>query len=143
VEMARTMPTDAVAISRVRGAGSLSGAALKGLAQAISAGIEGEPIEMPREPSRDVVRRVATASELASVLLRIRCDAADLATELVATRAECERFVEGIVTDDIAGQPLAEGWRSELVGSEMRELVEGRISIAALAAEPYLEIIRR
>jgi len=143
VEIARTMPRDPTAISRVRGAGNLAGAALKELTQAISAGIEGEPIEMPREPSSDVVRRVATASELASVLLRIRCDEADLATELVATRAECERFVEGIVTDDLAGHPLAEGCRSELVGSELRELVEGRISIAALAAEPYLEIIRR
>jgi ribonuclease D len=143
LEIARTMPTDPIAIARVRGAGSLSGTALKGLARAIAAGIEAEAIHVPREPSLDIIRRVAAASELASVLLRIRCDEADLASELVATRGECERFVEGIVTNDFAGHPLAEGWRNDLVGRELRELVEGRISIAALASEPYLEIIRR
>jgi ribonuclease D len=143
VEIARTMPTDPAAILRVRGAGGLSGSGLKGLARAISTGIEAEPIETPREPSSNIVRRVATASELALVLLRRRCDDADIAPELVATRGECERFVEGIVTDDLAGHPLAEGWRHELVGSELRALVEGRISIAAIATPPYLEIIRR
>jgi ribonuclease D len=143
VEIARTMPRDAAAISRVRGAGGVSGAALKRLIGAISAGVEAEPIATPREPSHDVVRRVAAASELALVLLRVRCDEADLAPELVATRGELEDFVEGIVTDAVAGHQLAEGWRHELVGAEVRELVKGRIAIAPLAAAPYLEIIRR
>ncbi len=143
LEIARTMPRDPAAIARVRGAGGIAGSALRRLLDAISAGIGAEPVETPRELSVDVARRVATASELASVLLRIRCDEADLAPELVATRGECERFVEGIVTDDLAGHPLAEGWRNTLVGGELRALVEGRIAIAALAGAPYLEIIRR
>ena len=143
LEIARTMPRDAAAISRVRGAGGISGSALKRLAGAISAGIEAEPIKTPREPSSDVIRRVATASELASVLLRIRCNEADLAPELVATRGELERFVEGIVTDDVDGHPLAAGWRNALVSAELRALVNGQITIAALATAPYLEIIRR
>jgi ribonuclease D len=143
VEIARTMPRDAAAISRVRGAGGVSGAALKRLTRAIALGIAAEPIEPPPEPSPDVVRRVAAASELALVVLRVRCDEADLAPELVATRGELERFVEGIVTHDVDGHPLAQGWRHELVGAEVRELVEGRIAIAPLEAPPYLEIIRR
>jgi ribonuclease D len=143
VEIARTMPRDAAAISRVRGAGGVAGSALKRLVAAISTGIEAEPIEIPREPSQDIVRRVAAASELASILLRVRCDEADLAPELVASRGELERFVQGIVTDDVDAHPLAEGWRSELVGAEVRELVEGRIAIAPLEGAPYLEIIRR
>ncbi|MBI3767042.1 MAG: HRDC domain-containing protein [Deltaproteobacteria bacterium] len=143
VEIARTMPRDAAAITRVRGAGGVSGSALKRLARAIAAGIETEPIEPPREPSQEVVRRVAAASELALVLLRIRCDEADLAPELVATRGELERFVEGIVTHDVDGHPLTQGWRHALVGAEVCELMEGRIAIAPLEAAPYLEIIRR
>ena len=143
VEIARTMPRDGAAISGVRGVGRLSGSALARLARAIAAGIESEPIELPPEPSKNVVRRVAAACELAAVLLRVRCDDADLAPELVATRGELERFVEAIVTDGTDASALAEGWRHDLVGAEIRELVEGRIAIAPLPAAPYLEVIRR
>ena len=137
------MPRDAAAISRVRGVGRLSGSALERIIGAISAGVDAEPIEQPREPSPGILRRVAAASELASVLLRVRCDEADLAPELFETRGELERFVEGIVTEAVDAHPLAEGWRRELVGAEVRELVEGRIAIAPRATAPYLEIIRR
>ena len=143
LEIARTMPRDAAAISQVRGAGGLSGSARARLAGAIAAGIAAEPIEPPRELPREIVRRVAAAADLASVLLRIRCDAADLAPELVATRGDLERYVEGLITHGVDGHPLAQGWRAELVGAEVRDLVEGRIAIASLAATPYVAIIRR
>ena len=143
LEIARTMPRDPAAISQVRGAGGLSGAARARLAGAIAVGIEAEPIELPRELPREIVRRVAAASDLASILLRIRCDAADLASELVATRGDLERYVEGLITHGGDGHPLAQGWRAEIAGAEVRDLVEGRIAIAALAAAPYLAIIQR
>jgi ribonuclease D len=120
LEIARTMPRDAAAIA---------------------AGIDAEPMATPREPSSDVVRRVATALDLAAVLLRVRCDEAELAPELVATRGELERFVMGIVTGDVGGQPLAAGWRDTLVGAELRQLVGGRVAIAVRATAPYVEII--
>jgi ribonuclease D len=143
VEMARTIPREPAAIGQVRGAGGLSGAARERLARAIAAGVEAEPLEQAREMPRDLLRRIAAASELAAVLLRVRCDAADLATELVATRADLERYIEGLITRDLDGRPLATGWRAELVGDEIRELVEGRITLAALDQAPYLAIIPR
>jgi ribonuclease D len=143
VEMARLMPRDAVAIGNVRGASGLSGAARGRLAEAIAAGLVAPPIEPPREIPREIARRVAAASELAAVFLRARCDAADLAPELVATRADLERYVELLVTGDGTAHPLAEGWRKELVGDELRELVAGRIALASLAKAPYLAIIRQ
>ena len=143
VEIARTMPRDVAAIGRVRGVTRIATPALEPLAAAIAAGIASEPIDVPREPPRDVARRVAAASELAAVLLRIRCDAADLAPELVATRGDLERFAEAIVTAAVDGQPLATGWRHELVGAELRELIAGRIAIASRATPPYVDVIRR
>ena len=145
VEMARTMPRDAAAVAQVRGASGLSGSARGRLAEAIAAGLAADPIEPPRELRRDLVRRVAAASELAAVLLRARCDDADLAPELVATRSELERYVEFLVSHEATDDrhPLTEGWRAELVGHELRELVEGRVALAALASAPYLAIIRR
>ncbi len=143
VEIARTMPSDGAAIARVRGMGGVSAGALERLSGAITRGAEGEPVPAQREPTQAVVRRVAAASVLASVLLRVRCDEADLAPELVATRGELESFAEGVVTGELEGNPLATGWRHELVGAELRELIEGRIAIAPLEQAPYLEIIRR
>jgi ribonuclease D len=142
IEIARTMPRDGEAILQVRGAGSLSGSARERLTRALCVGIEAEPIEPTRELPRDLLRRIAAASELAAILLRSHCDEADLAPELVATRGELERYVEGLITHDSDGHPLAQGWRAELVGAEVRELVAGRIAIAARETLPYTEIIR-
>ncbi|MEO6030277.1 MAG: HRDC domain-containing protein, partial [Candidatus Binatia bacterium] len=122
IEMGRTMPRDVTAIGNVRGASGLSGAARSRLAAAIGLGMESEPLEPPREVPRELARRVGAASELAGVLLRVRCDAADIASELVATRTDLERFIELIVTNDDTPHPLAEGWRQQLVGDELRDL---------------------
>ena len=143
IEIARTMPRDAAAVGRVRGAARISGPALAGLIRAVAAGVDAEPIEPPPEPSRDVARRIDAASDLAGILLRVRCDEADLAPELVATRAELEGFVAAIVTGAADAHPLAAGWRYELAGAEIRELAEGRIAIASRKSAPYVEIIRR
>ncbi len=145
VEIARKMPRDPAAIALVRGAGGLASAARERLAHAIAAGVDAEPIEPPRTLPRAHARRIAAASDLASVLLRVRCDDADIAPELVATRGDLERYVEALVTgaDDVDGHPLARGWRAELAGGAVRDLVEGRIAIAAIATAPYLTIIPR
>ncbi len=143
VEIARTMPRDPDAIGRVRGASGLSGAARARLLTAITAGLAAEPIDPPRELPRELARRVAAASDLAAVLLRVRCDAADVASELVATRSDLERYVELLVASGAAEHPLAQGWRAEIVGRELADLVAGRITIATLATAPYLAVLAR
>jgi ribonuclease D len=143
VEIARTMPRDTESIGHVRGASGLSGAARARLVDAIEAGLAAQPIEPPREPPRELARRVAAASELAAVLLRAGCDASDIASELVATRGDLERYVELVLAGGAEEHPLATGWRAELVGRELRDLVEGRIALASLAKPPYLDVIRR
>lgn len=143
IELARTMPRDAAAVGRVRGAGAVAGSALERLLAAIEAGVAADPIELPREPSPSVVRRVTAAAALASILMRVRCDAADLAPELVASRSDLETFVEGIITGAAAPTRLEEGWRHDLVGAELRELVEGRIAMALRPTAPYVESMRR
>jgi ribonuclease D len=143
IELARTMPRDADAVGRVRGAGGLSPAARARLLDAIAAGNGAPPIDPPRELPRELARRVAAATELATVLLRARADAADLATELVATRSDLERYVELLVAGGVPDHPLANGWRADLVGRELAELVAGRVALAALTAAPYLAILPR
>ncbi|MCC6763123.1 MAG: HRDC domain-containing protein [Deltaproteobacteria bacterium] len=143
IEVARTIPRDSDAIGHVRGASGLSAPARARLVRAIEAGLAAEPIAPPREAPRELARRVAAASELAAVLLRTRSDAADIASELVATRADLERYVELVVAGGAEEHPLANGWRAELVGRELHDLVEGRLALASLPKPPYLDVIRR
>lgn len=143
IELARTTPRDADAVGRVRGASGLSAAARTRVLDAITAGLATEPIEPPRELPRELARRIAAATELAAVLLRARCDAADLASELVATRSDLERYVELLIADDSTDHPLAQGWRADLVGRELADLVAGRVALAALTTAPYLAILPR
>ena len=74
------------------------------------------------------------------MLVRARCEGAHIAPELVATRAELESFVEAVAS----GQPdhgLLAGWRRDLVGAELRELVQGNVALALDPQPPYVRTI--
>jgi ribonuclease D len=142
VEIARAQPTDSTALRRVRGVGTL-GSAEASLLEAVRAGKEAPPIEAAREPAPEIARRTAAISGLATVLLRVRSDEAGIASELIATRSELEDFARAAARGEEQGHQLANGWRSELVGDELRQLLEGRIAIAASRTPPYVEIIAR
>jgi len=137
VEVARRNPADAAAVGRLRGLGSLSPAAVQRLLEALAAAADAEPPPAARELSPGLARRVAAASALGAVLVRARCEGAHIAPELVATRAELESFVEAMA----GGQnehALLTGWRRELVGDELRELVQGNVALALDPQAPYV-----
>jgi ribonuclease D len=67
---------------------------------------------------------------LAEALLRARAQEAGLAYELIASRAELEQ----IVAAARRGEPeppvrTLEGWRRELVGADLRDLLDGRTAV--------------
>jgi ribonuclease D len=142
VEVARAQPTDSAALRRVRGVGTL-GSAEASLLEAVKAGKEAPPIESPREPAPEIARRAAAISGLATVLLRVRSDDAGIASELVATRSELEEFARAAARGNESEHQLANGWRAELVGNELRRLLDGKIAVATSKRPPYVEIIQR
>ncbi|HEY0517200.1 MAG TPA: hypothetical protein VGD00_08775, partial [Solirubrobacteraceae bacterium] len=77
------------------------------------------------------------ASALGAVLVRGRCEGEHIAPELVATRAELESFVEAVASGH-AEHALLSGWRRELVGDELRELVQGNVALALDPQAPYV-----
>jgi ribonuclease D len=93
---------------------------------AIAEGAEAPPI--PREPGRERFDPAdAPLIALAEALLRARAADARLAYELIASRAELELIVGAARR----GEPEPEvrtlaGWRSELVGDDLRSLLGGR-----------------
>ena len=137
VEVARRSPQDAAALGRLRGLGNLSASASQRLLEALARAADAEPPAAARELPPGLARRVAAASALGAVLVRARCDGADIAPELVATRAELESFVEAMANGQ-EEHALLSGWRRELVGAELRELVQGNVALALEPQSPYV-----
>ena len=125
----------------MRGIGSLRRARDVSLLEAIARGREAEPIAQPREPAQEIARRAAVGSALAAVVLRARCEQARLAPELVATRADLDELARAAALGDGAGHPLAQGWRGELVGRELLELLAGNLGVVAASRPPYVAIV--
>jgi ribonuclease D len=82
------------------------------------------PEKSPREP------RDGPLVSLAQALVRQRSLESGVAVELIATQAELAALVAGVRRgDDGDSVRVASGWRRELVGAELRELLSGRRSV--------------
>lgn len=146
IEVARRKPRTAAELARVRGVdGSMKQRDLQELLEAIERGRQSEPIvEEGPAPVRGVRRRTAVAKGLATALLRARCEAEEIASELVGTSSD----VEDLITWVSAGRPsdaplpfLLRGWR-EPFGLDLVDLAEGRIQLQLVDEDPYLVIHR-
>ena len=130
VELAKRKPSNVAALEQIRGIHP-SGIRRRGQAilDAIAQGAEAPPI--PREPSRERFDSAdAPLIALAEALLRARAAEAKLAYELIASRAELELIVSAARRDEPEPEVRTlEGWRSELVGDDLRALLTGRATL--------------
>ncbi|MBV9311134.1 MAG: ribonuclease D [Solirubrobacterales bacterium] len=131
VELAKRQPSDLPALEHIRGL-HRSGIRRRGqeILAAIKVGREADPV--PRdEPRGRSDPGDAPLIALAESLLRARALEAGLAYELISSRAELEQ----IVAARRRGEPdpavrTLEGWRRELVGADLTELLAGRGALA-------------
>ena len=140
VELAKRQPANRRALDQIRGIHP-SGLRRRGegILDAIARGLQAPPI--PREEAH---RRSDPADApliaLAEALLRARAFDAGLAYELIASRSELELVVAAARR---GGPPpqirTLEGWRSELVGADLAELLAGR-SYLGLGPEGRLHL---
>jgi ribonuclease D len=142
VELAKRQPRSLEQLGQTRGVHrSIVRKRGEQILEAIARGREAEPI--PREERRGRSEPGdAPLIALAEALLRERALAAGLAYELIASRAELEQIVGASRRSepDPAVRTL-EGWRRELVGEDLRALLEGRTALRVgaghrLALEP-------
>ena len=130
VELAKRQPSSLGALEQIRGFHP-SGIRRRGQAilQAIAAGSEAPPI--PRERGRERFDSAdAPLVALIEALLRARAADAGLAYELLASRSELELIIGAARRS--APEPevrTLEGWRSELVGEDLRALLSGRSAL--------------
>jgi len=134
LEIAKRKPASADRLAQIRGVnqGSLRRRG-HDLLDAVRRGRERTPQTLPadsRPPAPDPDD--APLISLAEALVRARAREAGLAYELLASRADLQAIVAArrLHADDADVRTLR-GWRRELVGSELMDLLDGRVSLSA------------
>lgn len=142
VEIARRMPATAAALKSIRGMNAReverSG---REILAAIEAGRSGAPVVRPPAPSRAALARARMLSGLADALVKSRCEEAGVASELVATRSELDALlVDG--HPDGSGHRLLRGWRKDVAGDDVVDLISGRVALKVVDEPPFVKEIR-
>lgn len=142
IEIARRMPADREALKGIRGINPREAErSASGVLDAIEKSKSSPPTESIPGPPRAAQSRARLLSGLADAVVRARCEAAGMATELVSTRGE----LEGLLADVFGGKVdpsqhrLLQGWRKELAGDAVVALAEGRVAVRSIDRPPYVE----
>ncbi len=133
MEIAKRRPSSPGELERIRGVGAgATGKRAQELLQAVQAG-RARPLDPARQTPRPPPPRPDDAPlvALAEALLRARARESGLAYELLAARADLQAIVAASrVGEQEADVRTLRGWRRELVGEELLELLDGRMSLS-------------
>lgn len=138
VEIARRAPADPAELAAIRGVPDKIGqSATGGLLQAV---VRGNAVPEDELPSLKKKRRPAVdidgAVDLMVALVRLRAHEHGVAMPLLASREDLERLASG----DREGAAMLEGWRRELVGNELVELLDGAVTLSLENAQ--LQVVK-
>jgi ribonuclease D len=134
VEIAKRHPSDFSSLAQIRGVHqSILKRRGEPILAEIRAGLTDPPI--PREERRGRSEPSdAPVIALAEALLRARAMDAGLAYELIASRSELEQIVGAArQSEPEPAVRTLSGWRRELVGSDLEDLLSGRTALAVTA----------
>ncbi len=106
--------------------------------EAVARGLALPEDQCPRLPERVALPRgLAPMVDLFKVLLKMKCEAADVAQKLVASNTDLEL----IALDDTAKVPALSGWRRTVFGEDALALKHGRLALTI--AGKALELVPR
>ena len=145
VEIARRGVATRADLGRIRGLKPQEAErSAEAMLAAVRRGSQAPVIRGPATPSHKVQVRARMLTGIADALLRLRSDAAGVASELVASRADLEALVADVLlrAQDPANHRLLRGWRRELAGDAIVDLIRGRIALRVVDAPPYIEEVR-
>jgi len=133
LEIAKRRPSSRPELERIRGVGGAAqGRRAEDLLEAVRRGRERPPEpppQMPRGPAPKPDDAPLVA--LSEALLRALAREAGLAYELLAARADLQAIVAAVrAGGEEPGVRTLRGWRRELAGGELLELLGGRVSLA-------------
>jgi len=142
IELARRSPTTPAALRDIRGLNSKEAErSARSITAAVERGRNSESIKTARTPARSAQERARMLSGLADAVVRSRCEAAGVATELVVTRSEVEALLLDLFTGSLDAERhrVLQGWRRELVGDAILGMTAGKIAVKVIDKPPYVE----
>jgi ribonuclease D len=131
VELAKRQTADQKRIRQVRGLerGDLQ-RLLPQIAQHIDAALKLPDSEIPRSERRELPQQLQVLGQFLATALTSICRRARLAPSLVGTVGDVRDLIAFRLGYDMPEQPLLErGWRAEVVGQPLDDLLFGRTSI--------------
>lgn len=102
----------------------LRGGVAKDILEAVEDGLK-RPVEMPQADHDELDRRLRPAVTLVSAWVSEVARKERIDTALLATRADLVAFLRGD-----ADARLARGWRAEVLGDDIKQIVEGHAALA-------------
>ncbi len=142
IELARRCPSSASALRSIRGLNpkeaDRSG---REILAAVERGRNAPKVDVERPLSRAVQMRARMMAGLADALVRAKCEAAAIATEVVMTRSELEALLADVVSGapDPSKHRLLQGWRRTLAGDAVVGLARGEIALKVIDSPPYIQ----
>lgn len=127
IEISRKAPKTREALFEVRGLSSkLNGRDVNSILEAIRKGKDSPKSEWPKlEKSPKGAAEADGAVELLSALLEVRAGQSEVAAPIIATHSDLSKLVHG----HREGLPLMSGWRYEIAGKDLVDLLEGRLAL--------------
>lgn len=129
IELASTKPRTPTDLGRSRLLlrEARKGDIAEGILNAIEAGIDCPPADMPRvKKTRDNQQVNPALADLLRVLLKSKTESSGVASKLIATAAELDAIASG--ERDV---PSLSGWRREVFGEDALRLCDGQIALSA------------
>ena len=142
-QLARRRPASLDALKQERGVGEgILRRHGKQILAALRRGEQATPIALPGRP--DLPPWFGPLSVMVEALIRARCEEERIAPEMIANRAEIGAVVLAAVRDraEPASSRLLTGWRREVVGEEVLELLRGERSLR-VGDDGHLVVDRR
>jgi ribonuclease D len=129
LELSKRGPKDAARLHKIRGTEQVSGRDATAIVDAVRTGLSCPSEECPRLPKRSrPAPELESVVDLMYALVRVVSEKSGVATPLIATRDDLVSFAQ-----DRSSGRLAEGWRHELVGSQLERLLDGQVGLTVKA----------
>jgi len=141
VEVAKRRPASLERLAQIRGLNESTlrrrGRAILGV---VERGRENQPIPVDGDRPAPSDANDAPLIALGEALVRARAAEAGLAYELIAARADLQRIATAVrLGEPDADVRTLQGWRREVVGAELLELLKGRRSLR-VGADRVIEV---
>ena len=130
LDIAGHTPSDSNGLARTRGLsrGFANGKMAEGLLAAIKEGIAVDESDLPKPAAREKLPNgIGPLTDLLKTLLKLKCEAHEVAPKLIANSDDIER----IAAFDDADVPALRGWRHEIFGADALALKNGELGLTA------------